>query len=179
MTLISYIFVEGQRPHIQQPKEVSVWLLFVPRAPDRYPRGAGISPHPQVCSRSSITSSNSWGAPAFGSGQWSNSYPADLYETGDNVVLEMAVPGVQVQDLDVSIEGRQLTISGTFPNFSENEERRYWLQTIPRGQFSRTVSLPAGVDVDSVDARVHEGLLTLTLPKAVSARSRKIEITNG
>jgi len=119
------------------------------------------------------------GAPAFGSAGWANSYPADLYETGDNIVLEMAVPGVQVQDLDVSIEGRQLTISGTFPNFSENEERRYWLQTIPRGQFSRTVSLPAGVDVDSVDARVHEGLLTLTLPKAASARSRKIEITNG
>lgn len=45
------------------------------------------------------------GAPAFGSGQLSNSYPADLFETGDNVVLEMAVPGVQVQDLDVSIAG--------------------------------------------------------------------------
>jgi HSP20 family protein len=109
----------------------------------------------------------------------SNSYPADLFETGDNVVLEMAVPGVQVQDLDVSIEGRQLTISGTFPNFSEKEERRYWLQTIPRGQFSRTVSLPAGVDLDNVDARVHEGLLTLTMPKAASAKARKIEITNG
>ena len=119
------------------------------------------------------------GAPAFGSAQWANSYPADLYETGDDVVFEMAVPGVQAQDLDVSVEGRQLTISGTLPNISDNEERRYWLQTIPRGQFSRTVSLPAGVDLDKVEARVHEGLLTLTMPKAASARSRKIEITNG
>ncbi len=119
------------------------------------------------------------GTPAFGPGQWSNSYPADLFETGDNVVLEMAVPGVQVQDLDVSIEGRQLTISGTLPNVSDNEERRYWLQTIPRGQFSRTVSLPAGVDLDNVEARIHEGLLTLTMPKAASAKARKIEITNG
>jgi HSP20 family protein len=119
------------------------------------------------------------GAPAFGSGQGSNSYPVDLFEAGDNVVLEMAVPGVRVQDLDVSIEGRQLTISGTLPNFSEKEERRYWLQTIPRGQFSRTVSLPAGVDLDNVEARVHEGLLTLTMPKAASARARKIEITGG
>lgn len=117
--------------------------------------------------------------PALSSAQWSNSYPADLYETGENVVLEMAVPGVRVQDLDVSIEGRQLTISGTLPNISDNEERRYWLQTIPRGQFSRTVSLPAGVDLDNVEARVHEGLLTLTMPKAASARARKIEITNG
>ncbi len=118
-------------------------------------------------------------APALSSAQWSNSYPADLYETGDNVVLEMAVPGVQVQDLDVSVEGRQLTISGTLPNISDNEERRYWLQTIPRGQFSRTVSLPVGVDLDNVEARVHEGFLTLTMPKAVSAKARKIEIANG
>lgn len=41
------------------------------------------------------------------------------------------------------------------------------------------MSLPAGVDLDKVEARVHEGLLTLTLPKAASARSHKIEITNG
>lgn len=119
------------------------------------------------------------GAPTVGSAQWSNSYPADLYETGDDVVLEMAVPGVQVQDLDVSIEGRQLTISGTLPNVTDHDERRYWLQTIPRGQFSRTVSLPVGVDLDKVEARVHEGLLTLAMPKAASSRSRKIEITNG
>jgi len=119
------------------------------------------------------------GAPAFGSAGWANGYPADLYETGDSVVLEMAVPGVQTQDLDVSIEGRQLTVSGTLPNVGENEERHYWLQTIPRGQFNRTVSLPAGIDLDKVEARVHEGLLTLTMPKAASARSRKIEITNG
>jgi len=118
-------------------------------------------------------------APAFGTAGWANSYPADLYEAGDNVVLEMAVPGVQVPDLDVSIEGRQLTISGTLPNISDNEERRYWLQTIPRGQFSRTVSLPAGVDLDNIEARVQEGLLTLTMPKAASARARKIAIANG
>jgi len=119
------------------------------------------------------------GAPATGSPGWSTSYPADLYETGDNVVLEMAVPGVRVQNLDISVEGRQLTISGTLPNISDNEERRYWLQSIPRGQFSRTVNLPAGVDLDKVEARVQEGLLMLTMPKAASAKARKIEITNG
>lgn len=118
-------------------------------------------------------------APALNSSQWVHGYPVDLFETGDNVVLEMAVPGVQAQDLDVSIEGRQLTISGTLPNIAEDDGRRYWLQTIPRGQFSRTVSLPVGVDLDNVDARVHEGLLTLTMPKAASAKARKIAITGG
>jgi HSP20 family protein len=118
-------------------------------------------------------------SPLLSTSSWAQGYPVDLYETGDTVVLEMAVPGVQTQDLEVSIEGRQLTISGTLPNVSDNQERRYWLQAIPRGQFSRTVSLPTGVDLDHVDARVHEGLLTLTLPKAASAKARKIEISQG
>jgi HSP20 family protein len=117
--------------------------------------------------------------PMLGASSWAQGYPVDLYETGDNVVLEMAVPGVQAHDLDVSVEGRQLTVSGTLPNLSDTDERRYWLQSIPRGQFSRTVSLPAGVDLDKVEARVHEGLLTLIMPKAASAKARRIEITNG
>jgi HSP20 family protein len=117
-------------------------------------------------------------APMLNTSSWAYGYPVDLYETADNVVLEMAVPGVSVQDLDVSVEGRQLTISGTLPNVSD-EGRRYWLQTIPRGQFSRTVSLPSSVELDNIQASVHEGLLTLTMPKAAAAKARKIEITNG
>lgn len=118
-------------------------------------------------------------APMLNTSSWTQGYPVDLYETGESVVLEMAVPGVQGQDLDVSIEGRQLTISGTLPNITDNEERRYWLQTIPRGQFSRSVSLPAGVELDKVEAHVHEGLLTLTMPKAASSKARKIAISHG
>ena len=118
-------------------------------------------------------------APLLSTPSYAQGYPLDLYETGETVVLEMAVPGVQPQDLDVSIEGRKLTISGTLPNVTDNQERRYWLQTIPRGQFSRTVSLPAGVDLENVQARVNEGLLTLTMPKAVSAKVRKIEVSHS
>ena len=118
-------------------------------------------------------------APLLSTSSYAQGYPLDLYETGETVVLEMAVPGVQTQDLDVSIEGRQLTISGTLANVANHEERRYWLQAIPRGQFSRTVSLPAGVDLENVQARVNEGLLTLTMPKAASAKSRKIEVSHS
>lgn len=117
-------------------------------------------------------------APEFNTSSWAQGYPVDLYETNDTVVLEMAVPGVQGQDLDVSIEGRQLSISGTLPNITDDEARRYWLQTIPRGQFSRTVSLPAGVDLDAIEASVDEGLLTLTMPKAANAKARKIAISH-
>ncbi|MFO7546612.1 MAG: Hsp20/alpha crystallin family protein [Trueperaceae bacterium] len=106
-------------------------------------------------------------------------YPVDLYETAENVVLEMAVPGVRADQLDVSLEGRQLTIRGSVAEVPEDDQRRYWLQGIPRGEFTRTVTVPSGVDVDNIQARVDQGLLTLTMPKVAEAKSRKIAITAG
>ncbi len=116
--------------------------------------------------------------PQLSSAQAQFHYPVDLYETGEHVVLEMAVPGVKAEDLDVSIEGRQLTIRGRLPD-TDGEERRYWVQSIPRGEFSRTVTLPTTVVVDNVQAKVHGGLLTLTMPKVVEAQARKIAISEG
>ncbi len=109
---------------------------------------------------------------------WSG-HPVDLYETDEHIVLEMAVPGIRVDDLDISIEGRQLTIHGTLPHFEEEEKRRYWLQNIPRGEFTRTVTLPVAVEVDTIQANVHDGLLVLTMPKVAQARARKIQIGSG
>jgi HSP20 family protein len=104
-----------------------------------------------------------------------NAYPFDLYETDEAIVLEMAVPGVDADDLDVSIEGRQLSIRARAPE-AEGEGRRYWTQTIPRGDIGRTVKLPVGVDADGVAARVRDGLLTLTMPKVHEAKVKKIAI---
>ncbi|MER3444938.1 MAG: heat-shock protein Hsp20 [Meiothermus sp.] len=123
-----------------------------------------------------------WGelsAPLSGQFRWAASYPVDLYETGDSVVLEMAVPGIRKEDLDISIEGNLLTIRGRYPEISDGEERRYWVQGMPHGAFSRSVSLPASVEVDEVKATVKDGLLTLTLPKVAGARVRKIAIAQS
>jgi HSP20 family protein len=59
----------------------------------------------------------------------------------------------------------------------EGEDRRYWLQNIPHGQFSRTITLPVTVEVDNIEARVHDGLLVLTMPKVAEARARRIAIS--
>lgn len=116
--------------------------------------------------------------PLFNRSQWAEGYPVDLFETGDEVVLEMAVPGISVDDLDISIEGRQLSIRGALPNRS-SEDRRYWLQSIPRGEFQRTVTLPASVEIDKVNAQVQGGLLVLTMPKVAAAKARKIPISTN
>lgn len=106
-------------------------------------------------------------------------YPVDLYETGEALILEMAVPGVEAEDLDISIEGRQLTVQGSIPHIQEDETRRYWLQSIPRGEFRRTVTLPTTVEVENVNATVNDGVLTLRMPKVGEARARKITVQQG
>ena len=101
--------------------------------------------------------------------------PMDLYETDDALVLELAVPGLTASDLDVSIEGRDLTIRADVAT-PDTEGRRYWTRTIPRGQTTRSLKLPNSVDVDRVEARVQDGLLILTMPKVNEAKVKKIEI---
>lgn len=107
--------------------------------------------------------------------QWAEGYPIDLFETGEEVVLEMAVPGIRVDDLDITVEGRQLTIRGALPNGAK-EDRRYWLQSIPRGEFQRNVTLPSSVEIEQVHAQVQDGLLVLRMPKVAAAKARKIPI---
>ncbi len=112
--------------------------------------------------------------PLQGRTEWM-SYPIDLYETDSDLVLEMAVPGVRTEDLDISIEGRQLSVRGHLPESEENG-RRYWLQSIPRGDVSRTVKLPAAVEVDRIRAHVADGMLVLTMPKLAESKVHKITI---
>src|SRR5690606_8388848 len=104
--------------------------------------------------------------------------PLDLYETDDAVVLEMAVPGVAPEDLDVSLEGRQVTIRGRIAG-AEDDDRRYWLRGMPRGEFSRTVTVPSGIDANGIEANVEKGVLTLRMPKVPEAQAREIAVNGG
>lgn len=115
---------------------------------------------------------------ALGRGSIGVELPIDLYETDDGVVLEMAVPGVEADDLDLSLEGRQVTIRGRTREGVE-DGRRYWLRGMPRGEFSRTVTVPSGIDANAIEANVQNGILTLRLPKAPEAMARKIAINGG
>lgn len=115
--------------------------------------------------------------------------PVDLYETGDAVVLEMVVPGVRAEDLDINIEGRKLVISGSSKpeelkgqdaeKTDDGSDRRYWLKDIAYGEFSRTVKVPQGVDAGAIDANLENGILRVTMPKAAEALPRKIAVGVG
>ncbi len=111
-------------------------------------------------------------------GNRGSAHGIDLYETTDGLVLEMAVPGVKAEQIDVSIEGRQLTVRGASARLTEetSEDRRYWLQGITRGEFVRTIAVPSGVRSDDISATVTDGILRVVMPKAPEAVARKIAV---
>jgi HSP20 family protein len=115
-------------------------------------------------------------APAATSGRaW---IPAvDMYETKDDLVLQVEVPGVREKDVAVSITGDLLSIRGE-RRFSEEEARDRKLLHVERvyGQFERLIQLPLAVQADKVKATYREGLLEIKLPKAEELKPREIKI---
>ncbi len=102
---------------------------------------------------------------------------ADLYETDDTLILELSVPGLTGNEIDISVLGRKLEIKVTIPDQVE-EDRRYSYKGINHDLVSRTIDLPASVDLDEISACVENGLLTIKMPKASEAKVKKIVISN-
>ncbi len=105
-------------------------------------------------------------------------FPIDLYETEDEVILEMAAAGLKAEDLEIGVEARQLTIRGKIieEDVKEDKERHYWLKNIARTEFSRSLTLPENVDFEKIEASIEDGILRIEMPKVPEAKVRKIEI---
>ena len=100
----------------------------------------------------------------------------EVKETKDGYLFKADLPGVKEKDLDVSLTANRLTISGKREEESKREEERYFCYERSYGTFSRSFTLPEGVDPDSVHAELKEGVLTLNIAKKPEVKSRKIEI---
>lgn len=107
-------------------------------------------------------------------GSW---LPLDIHATPDALVVEAALPGVKPEDVEITVTGDTLTISGSSSAESEHEERGYLLREIRRGSFSRSVSLPADLRTEATTAGFENGMLRLSIPKAEAAKPRQIRIT--
>lgn len=99
----------------------------------------------------------------------------DVARDGDRFVVQAEVPGLRLEDLDVTVHGRELAIAGErkaleFADVAQIHRER------AVGRFERRLRLPAEIDGDHVTAEVSDGLLTVTLPLAEHARSRRIEV---
>ncbi len=109
----------------------------------------------------------------------SRSQPAvNMWEAGDSVLVELEVPGLRSDQVDISVVGNQLSLKIERPDLRQ-EGVTYHRRERPVGSFARVVRLPAEVDTARVQAELSDGVLTITLPKAESAKPRKIEVTAG
>jgi HSP20 family protein len=100
----------------------------------------------------------------------------DMYETSNDLVITAAVSGVSAEDVDITVIGDVLTIKGETKFDAKSEKANYHRQERRYGSFVRAVALPVAVQVDKADAKFVDGVLTLTLPKAESAKPRSIRI---
>ena len=97
----------------------------------------------------------------------------NIREEDDAYVLSSLVPGLTAEDLNIQILDDIVRIEGEY----KADENEYLLRELPSGSFTRTLRLPAAIESDSVEAKISEGVLTLKLPKAESARPKKIQVT--
>jgi HSP20 family protein len=121
------------------------------------------------------------------SGGWGNGtgripLPLDVYASKDEVVLIAAVPGVQANEIEISINQNTITLTGKIPNAASSEEAKdatWYLHELPHGNFQRSITLPIEVDAGKADATCEHGILRLRLPKAETARPRQIKVRGG
>jgi len=100
----------------------------------------------------------------------------DIYEEDDRIVLDMELPGMREEDLNLTLEGNTLTVSGERKMEKERKQDRYHRIERSYGGFARTFSLPATVDQNAVEAKYESGVLHVSMVKRADARSRQIRI---
>jgi len=100
----------------------------------------------------------------------------DVYETDNDVVVKASVPGVDPEDLDISITGETLTIKGETRTEEEVEEEDYIYRERRYGAFSRSAAIPTSVEADEAEADFEDGILTLRLPKAEKVKPKAIKV---
>lgn len=100
----------------------------------------------------------------------------DVIDRDNEVVIRAEVPGVNKEDIQISLSGNRMTIKGETRHEEKEEKGDYYRCEISRGAFARTVSLPADVDDAKAKAEMRDGMLEITLPKVEQARKRDIKI---
>jgi len=105
--------------------------------------------------------------------------PVDVYEDEQSLILKLEVPGVNEEDLNVSVENDTLTVQGERKFEKEEKEENFHRIERRYGSFTRTFKLPNTVDAEKVDASYEKGILKITLAKRAEAKPRQIKVGIG
>jgi HSP20 family protein len=129
----------------------------------------------QLLADSFVRAPGTWSAASSAS-----AFPYDLYEAGDDFLVRVALPGAQEQDLELAVNQGVLTLKGYRAFYTGEQEKQYrWhVRGLPEGTFQFSVMLPTAVDADHADATFDRGVLTIRLPKAEIAKTKRIAVTS-
>ncbi len=89
----------------------------------------------------------------------------DVFETGSDFVVSAAIAGVQIKDIDISLEKDMMVIKGNRCDPHEIPDKKYFYQECYWGPFSRKIILPENIDIDKADAQIDKGILTIKIPR--------------
>lgn len=103
-------------------------------------------------------------------------YPAlNTWDEGEAACVEAELPGMSLENIEVLVSGNELTIKGE-RKIEEPSGATWRRRERSEGWFERTLMLPWDINADKVEAKLHDGVLTIRLPKAESAKARKIKL---
>ena len=100
----------------------------------------------------------------------------DLVEVDDHFVLKADLPGLSEEDVAIEIQDNTLTVSGERKTEHEQHERGWYRVERQFGRFSRSLSLPEGIDADAVSASFDKGVLSVRIPKPEQRKPRRVQI---
>jgi HSP20 family protein len=100
----------------------------------------------------------------------------DIIDHDKEIEVQAALPGVNKDDLKVTVTGQTLSIQATTSKEEKKKEERFYRREIMRGEFHRTLSLPENVDSDNAKASFKDGLLKVTIPKIEKSQHKNIEV---
>jgi len=100
----------------------------------------------------------------------------EVKETKDAYLFKADLPGIAEGDLDIGLTGNRLTVSGKREEEKKEGDDRYYAYERSYGSFSRSFTLPEGVDIDHAEAGLSRGVLTVSIPKKPEVKPKKIEV---
>lgn len=103
----------------------------------------------------------------------------DVFQDDQNIIIQSTIAGVSPEDLDVSITNDMVTIRGERRRAYNVDQDDYFYQECYWGTFSRSIILPVEIDADRAEAKIKNGVLTIRIPKANTAVTRKLKVTGS
>jgi HSP20 family protein len=100
----------------------------------------------------------------------------NIFEDKDSYIISAEMPGLTHEDLDISAKGQSLNISGERKISSKGDSARYHRRERQAGTFNRAIALPAELNIDKIEARMRNGILTIRAPKAEKAKPQAIKV---